>query len=674
MNGSDEADDDGFYYNNGEDEDLTEEEVVAFTQQFACTQGFVFGELDEEAEEDELSQHQHQHHDDAEEDGWKEALQPEDHRNTARLDLLSQDYLSQQQEQDEEEQQHQLQGGRTEETAAARVSSQESSEYYPNSKRPRTEELPKDSDDRVFLDVDGEYRLFKKGESFHYYPPDSLMKKMTGREIYTIQSFRFVGGNKVADCIVSIPIRDTILGRGLAQEQRIQQSDLKTKYVRIRFTQTARLRYLNDRCEQPFTQLTYDQSPKDRKGAGWYAAFEFGDCIKRPILLFDSKPTAIDLFAGCGGMSTGLSQAGFLVKACVENDWSVTGTLIANHGESEVFVEDVNLFLDRVESNDSCYPDKKQIRHVHASPPCQGFSDANIYGGKNDTRNNESCFAFLRAVEISDCDTASMENVTGMIKGEKNVEYVQKIVTGLIILNYQVRVASKYETRSFDVNGTLRFLLSLTIRSVNTVVDSSRYGDPQKRLRVFILAAKKEFVLPDFPKPTHGAGTPLVLKTAQMALQDLECIPPREGEGRVQLPNGTVTTNHTRNNTKYAESVRLEADEQAPTVTTSNNLEHYSLPRGLTIREYARLQSFPDPSRFIGSQKSCRKQIGNAVPIGLATAIGKTVMESYLVQDDFFEDDDETLPSTEMPNNHHHPSHPRRVTMGRHQQSKEQRR
>jgi len=57
-----------------------------------------------------------------------------------------------------------------------------------------------------------------------------------------------------------------------------------------------------------------------------------------------------------------------------------------------------------------------------------------------------------------------------------------------------------------------------------------------------------------------------------------------------------------------------------------------------------------------------RDSINNAVPIGLATAIGKTVMESYLVQDDFFEDDDETLHSTDMPNNHHHPSHPRRVT------------
>jgi hypothetical protein len=115
------------------------------------------------------------------------------------------------------------------------------------------------------------------------------------------------------------------------------------------------------------------------------------------------KPAALDLFAGVGGMSMGLKNAGFDVKFAVENNHLTAATLQANNYSSSssssnvghVFVEDVKVFLKRCQQGHPCYPSVGDVDHIHASTPCKGFSRANRNGGKDDFRNNQVRYVFF---------------------------------------------------------------------------------------------------------------------------------------------------------------------------------------------------------------------------------------------------------------------------------------
>jgi hypothetical protein len=123
------------------------------------------------------------------------------------------------------------------------------------------------------------------------------------------------------------------------------------------------------------------------------------------------KPTALDLFAGVGGMSMGLKNAGFDVKFAVENNHLTAATLQANNCSSknvgQVFVEDVKVFLKRCHQGHPCYPSVGDVDHIHASTPCKGFSRANRNGGKDDFRNNQVRYVFFLCV----CSTRTMKGI-----------------------------------------------------------------------------------------------------------------------------------------------------------------------------------------------------------------------------------------------------------------------
>jgi len=209
----------------------------------------------------------------------------------------------------------------------------------------------------------------------------------------------------------------------------------------------------------------------------------------------------------------------------------------------------------------------------------------------------------------------------------KNVHYVQKIMFVFLMEGYQVRVG---------------------------VVDSSRYGDPQKRERVIILVSRYGWALPDLPSPTHGPGTTKQFRTPCDAIGDLEQVEPRASPGYLLLEkpwrglfakeadssdNDTVEVDHHvrshdgnhPSQREYSDADTLKADEPANTILCGHAIKHYSKDRALTNLETARLQSFPDHWKFAGSAKQVQKQIGNAVPVGLATAIGKEIRKVYKI-------------------------------------------
>lgn len=318
------------------------------------------------------------------------------------------------------------------------------------------------------------------------------------------------------------------------------------------------------------------------------------------------KPVALDLFAGCGGMSLGLEAAGFDVKYKVDKNMTARDTLYLNFGGDKlVFREDVLLFLEKCKQRKDVYPQRGDVDHLNACPPCQGHSTVNTSGGANDLQNNECTLHFVKVVDFFRPRTVVMENVPGIMQKKSVGRYVQPVVSELLRMGYQVRLC---------------------------YLKSSDYGDPQNRLRVVLLAAQKGYDLPASPVPTHGGEGRKRLVTAKDAIGFLEDVEPVPDTGLVSA-NGKVLGNHYSEKTNLKETKDdaycLNANEPANTVRNSNYMQHYTKKRYITILERALLQSFPADYRFAGTRNDAWKQIGNAVPVQMATAIGKSAMKCY---------------------------------------------
>jgi site-specific DNA-cytosine methylase len=270
-----------------------------------------------------------------------------------------------------------------------------------------------------------------------------------------------------------------------------------------------------------------------------------------------NKLRVLELFAGCGGTHQGLKNSGFTTVKMVEHDKNAVETLTTNNSAIPVYAGDVNVLLQRYEKSSS-RDELGGIHHdVHASPPCQGFSGANRRGGKNDSVNNELSMRFVDAVRIFEPTTATFENILGMWR-RKHLHYVKKIAVELLKLGYKVR------------------------RSPLWACD---YGDPQKRPRFFIFAAKGSAILPGIPPKTHGDGLNLQpYVTVKDALTGLK--------KNLQLPNMAGASTSARPG--HHGVVRLEADGLAPADRAGSCQPfHYEEERYITVWEAAQLQSFP---------------------------------------------------------------------------------
>lgn len=162
--------------------------------------------------------------------------------------------------------------------------------------------------------------------------------------------------------------------------------------------------------------------------------------------------------------------------------------------------------------------------------------------------------------------------------------------------------------------------------------NASEYGDPQNRRRLFILASRHDCLLPLPPVPTHGHGTNLLpIKTCKDALHVFDKEPTDTG-ALLLRPTNTIVWNHkaprlTPNKDKDYE---LFEDQPSRTILARSRPHiHYNGSRYITVREAAALQSFPSTFRFSGSLSSQYSQVGNAVPICLATSIARSVIRVH---------------------------------------------
>jgi DNA (cytosine-5)-methyltransferase 1 len=348
-----------------------------------------------------------------------------------------------------------------------------------------------------------------------------------------------------------------------------------------------------------------------------------------------SQFVGVDLFSGAGGLSLGAQMAGIDVQLAVENDPHAAATYAHNHPNTRLVVDDIR----NVKSIDLFFEKKTKI--LFGGPPCQGFSTSNQ---KTRSKNNISNWLFQEFVRITDLwkpDWVVLENVKGIVETEQGL-FLRNIVDEFTQLGY---------TCSYDILNALE------------------YGVPQVRSRFFLIGSRhgKLVTMPksifsnpitvkdaisDLPPLINGANENilqykcdaqssyakklrngqslcsgnLVSKNNLKVIERYMHIP--QGGNWENIPKELMNnySDHSRCHTGIYK--RLCSDKPSVVLGNyrKNMLVHPWENRGLSVREAARLQSFPDWYEFKGSIGFQQQQVGNAVPPLLSMAIFKSIV------------------------------------------------
>lgn len=376
-----------------------------------------------------------------------------------------------------------------------------------------------------------------------------------------------------------------------------------------------------------------------------------------------TRPLAVDLFAGVGGMSLGFEQAGFDVACAVEYDAVHAAAHKFNFPATAVINGDVSKVSGQEIRKRSNIGDRK-VSVVFGGSPCQGFS---MIGKRSmDDPRNALVRHFMRIVVELDADYFVFENVKGLTVG-KHKAFLDEIITGFAECGYEL--ISPYN-----------------------VLNAAWFGVPQDRWRLFLIGAKRGLTVPSYPlaqtsparsrKPLEGLPTG---PTVSDALSDLP-----DAENFEVLNSGDTVVTSLGQATAYSAMLRGMTDDAADfahprpftpdTMTSSTRSAHNDTSRGrfastepgrvepvsrflklhpdgicntlragtgserggftaarpihpvharcITVREMARLHSYPDWFRFNWTKWHGAREVGNSVPPRLARAVAGSVIKA----------------------------------------------
>lgn len=297
----------------------------------------------------------------------------------------------------------------------------------------------------------------------------------------------------------------------------------------------------------------------------------------------------IDLFAGCGGMSKGFELAGFKCVGFVEF-WQPAIDTHLNNCEGNLIGKDIT------EIKDSQIEKFKGIDLICGGPPCQGFSMA----GKRDPKDprNKLFLEFIRFLRIIKPKFFVMENVQGIasMKNEKGKSVFNEIMKCFKKIGYEVDVK---------------------------VLDSSNYNVPQKRKRAIFIGnnIKKKNKFPGFKGKVFLKD---VLDLPYEEIEEIQHV--YESTSKKKAYQFSFVKPGENYGSFRSTNKRLKMDSFACTITKNGRYIHPIYHRLLSVREEARIQSFPDSFKFAGGKQTMFAQIGNAVPVKMAQAIGKSIL------------------------------------------------
>lgn len=361
------------------------------------------------------------------------------------------------------------------------------------------------------------------------------------------------------------------------------------------------------------------------------------------------RRTAVDLFCGAGGLSAGLEMAGFDVLAGNDLFEAAGKTFEATHPHAKFFGKPIQE-LDPSELLETIGMKRGELTVLIGGPPCQAYSVYNHQRGMHDDRS-QLFRQYLRIVEGLNPEWIVMENVAGIFSIAGG-EAVHAIETALRALGYNV----EYQ-----------------------IMRAEQYGVPQERRRVVFIGNRIGAPI-RHPSPTHGPSLKSLV-TIKDAIGDLPSLEngedggvqsyaslaqgayqkalrgnavkvtchaaPRLGKVNIErlahippggswrdipfelLPAGMKRAKRSDHTKRYG---RMTWDGQACTILTKCDIHwgayiHPEQERAISVREAARLQSFPDTFEFVGSKTDQYIQVGNAVPPLLGKAIGKALVD-----------------------------------------------
>lgn len=382
--------------------------------------------------------------------------------------------------------------------------------------------------------------------------------------------------------------------------------------------------------------------------------------IRPHIEYKDNALTSIDLFSGCGGLTKGFSMAGIRSIFASDIDENAAKTFCRNFPDTPFLCKSIT-DIEKEEVDELLDGKKPDI--IIGGPPCQGFSLANKRRNKiKDDPRNKLFYGFVKFINWYSPKAFVMENVKGLLSMQ-NGEVIKTIVEEF--------------TNAGDCGYNVAY----------KVLVASDYGVPQNRERVILIGYRKDLnIQPQHPEPYELDH----LVTVDEAISDLPQIGagqgtevqeyPKEPQNeyqRLMRANSTYVLNHVamkhtprliarfeaikpgqdlldvwethgalkrgapseKSTIKFHQNnQRLYGDRPAPTIAASfqSNFIHPHLNRNFTAREGARLQSFPDDFVFEGMRTkmswekglSQYQQIGNAVPVLMAKAIGECICQT----------------------------------------------
>ena len=328
--------------------------------------------------------------------------------------------------------------------------------------------------------------------------------------------------------------------------------------------------------------------------------------------------TSVELFAGAGGLALGMHMAGFRHVLLNEMDAMACQTLRRNHPEWNVLEGDIH--------NVDFTPLRNKVDFLSGGFPCQAFSYAGKKGGLNDTRGT-LFFELARAVKEIRPKVFMGENVKGLLShdGGKTLEIIRNAIAELGYTLVEPRVLKAI---MYQVPQKRERLILIAIRNdIYRLGFRFRWPDPYHRVMTLRDAFFGGVLFDDDVPQSEGQQYP-ANKARVMAMVpeggDWRDLPEEEQKkymgGSLHLEGG-----------KTGMARRLSMDEPSLTLTCAPAQKqtercHPTETRPLTIREYARIQTFPDIWQFEGNMSDQYKQIGNAVPVNLAYAIGRSLI------------------------------------------------